>query len=103
MEAIDRACHYLAVGTGNLINTFSPEVVIYGGGVVEATGDLIRDKVLAEIDKYCMPSIRTTVELKSASLGDDSNIYGSLAMIHDAEGTEPKTKKKKDAGKSKKA
>ena len=38
-----------------------------------------------------------------ASLGDDSNIYGSLAMIHDAEGTEPKTKKKKDAGKSKKA
>ncbi len=28
MEAIDRACHYLAVGTGNLINTFSPEVVI---------------------------------------------------------------------------
>ena len=55
-----------------------------------------------EIDKYCMPSIRTTVELKSASLGDDSNIYGSLAMIHDAEGTEPKTKKKKAAGKSKK-
>ena len=103
MEAIDRACHYLAVGTGNLINTFSPEVVIYGGGVVEATGDLIRDKVLAEIDKYCMPSIRTTVELKSASLGDDSNIYGSLAMIHDAEGTEPKTKKKKAAGKAKKA
>ncbi len=84
-EAIDRACHYLAIATGNLINTFSPDVVIYGGGVVEATGDLIRDKVLAEVDRYCMPTIRPTVELKSAALGDDSNIYGSLAMIKDAQ------------------
>ena len=101
MEAIDRACHYLAIGTGNLINTFSPEVVIYGGGVVEATGDLIRDKVLAEVDKYCMTSIRPTVELKTAALGDDSNIYGSLAMIHEAEAT-AKTKSGKKPAAAKK-
>ena len=94
-EAIDRACHYLAVATGNLINTISPDVVIFGGGVVEATGDLFRDKVLEEIDRYCMTSIRPTVELKTAALGDDSNIYGSLAMIHDAE----KSAGKKTAGK----
>ena len=85
MEAVDRACHYLAVGTGNLINTISPDVVIYGGGVIEAVGDLFLEKILKEVDRYCMPSIRSTVELKIASLGDDSNIYGSLAMIEDAE------------------
>ena len=98
-EAVDRACHYLAVATGNLINTISPDVVVFGGGVVEATGDLFRDKVLAEIDRYCMTSIRPTVELKTAALGDDSNIYGSLAMIHDAEGSKPakKTALKKTA------
>lgn len=84
-EAIDRACHYLAIAAGNLINTISPEVVVFGGGVVEATGDLICNKVLEEIDRYCMTSIRPTVELKTAALGDDSNIYGSLAMIKDAE------------------
>ena len=91
-EAVDRACHYLAVATGNLINTISPDVVVFGGGVVEATGNLIRDKVLAEIDRYCMTSIRPTVELKTAALGDDSNIYGSLAMIHDAEDRKPAKK-----------
>ena len=95
MEAMDRACHYLAVATGNLINTISPDVVIYGGGVVEATKDLIRDKVAAEVDRYCMPSIRTTVELKTAALGDDSNIYGSLAMIKEAEGNEKGAKASK--------
>jgi glucokinase len=30
-----------------------------------------------------MPSIRDTVELKIAELGDDSNIYGALAMIEE--------------------
>ncbi len=93
MEAIERACYYLAIGTGNLINTLSPEVVIYGGGVVEATGDMIRDRVAESVDRYCMPSIRATVELKTAELGDDSNIYGSLAMIHEAEAEKKPAKK----------
>ena len=83
VEAVDRACHYLAIATGNMINTISPEVVVYGGGVIEAVGDLFLDKILAEIDRYCMPSIRKTVELKKAALGDDSVIYGALSMIRD--------------------
>ena len=81
VEAVDRACHYLAVATGNMINTISPDIVIYGGGVMEAVGDLFLEKILAEVDRYCMPSIRNTVELKTAALGDDSILYGALAMI----------------------
>ena len=84
VEAVDRACHYLAVATGNMINTISPDIVVYGGGVFEAVGDLLLKKVLAEVDRYCMPSIRPTVEIKNASLGDDSVIYGALALVEDA-------------------
>ncbi len=80
-EAVDRACHYLAVATGNMIDTISPDVVIYGGGVIEAMGEVFLEKVLAEVDRYCMTSIRPTVELKQAALGDDSILYGGLAMI----------------------
>ncbi len=83
-EAVDRACHYLAVATGNMINTISPDAVVYGGGVIEAVGDLFLEKILAEVDRYCMTSIRPTVELKKAALGDDSVLYGALAMIVDA-------------------
>ncbi len=81
MEAVDRACHYLAIATGNQINTFSPDLVLYGGGVMEAMGDLFLEKILAEVDRYCMPQIRKTVDVKIASLGDDSILYGDLAMI----------------------
>jgi len=80
-EAVDRACHYLAIATGNLINTFSPDVVIYGGGVIEAVGDIFLEKIVSEVDRYCMPSIRPTVDLKIADLGDDSILYGALSMI----------------------
>ena len=80
MEAVDRACHYLAIGTGNMINIFSPELVIFGGGVIEAVGDIFLKKILAEVDRYCMPSIRSTVKLANAALGDDSILYGCLAL-----------------------
>jgi glucokinase len=81
VEAVDRACHYLAVASGNLVNTFSPDVVVYGGGVIEAVGDIFLEKILSEVDRYCMPSIRETVEFKKAALGDDSILYGALSMI----------------------
>ena len=81
MEAVDRACHYLAIATGNMINTISPDLVLYGGGIMEAMGELFLGKILAEVDRYCIPSIRPTVELKIASLGDDSILYGDLALI----------------------
>ena len=80
-EAVDRACHWLAVATGNMINTFSPDLILYGGGVIEALGDVFLKKVLAEVDRYCMPQIRSTVEIRTAALGDDSILYGDLAMI----------------------
>jgi glucokinase len=83
MEAVDRACHYLAVATGNLINTFSPDLVVYGGGMIEACGDLFLGKILTELDRYCWPTIRDSVDVKIAALGDDSVLYGDLAMIEE--------------------
>ena len=81
-EAVDRACHWLAVATGSMINTLSPDLVLYGGGVIEAMGNVFLEKVLAELDQYCLLTIRSTVEVKTAALGDDSILYGDLALIH---------------------
>ena len=81
MEAVDRACHWLAVAAGNMINVISPDLILFGGGVIEALGDLFLEKILAEVDRYCMPTIRSTVDIRIADLGDDSILYGDLAMI----------------------
>ncbi len=81
MEAVDRSCHYLAVATGSMINILSPELVLYGGGIMEALGDLFLEKILSEVDRYCMPQIRSVTEIKTAALGDDSVLYGALSLI----------------------
>ncbi len=83
LEAVDRACHYLAVATGNVINIFSPDLVIFGGGIIEAVGDLFMEKILSEVDWYCMPQIRSTTDIKTAALGDDSVLYGALGLIEE--------------------
>ena len=81
IEAVDRACHYLAIATGNMINAISPDIVLYGGGVIEAVGDVFLEKIRAEVDRFCMPSIRETVRIEQAALGDDSVLYGALSLI----------------------
>ena len=82
-EAVDRSCHWLAVATGSLINTFSPDLVLYGGGVIEAVGDLFLEKIKAEVGRYCWPQMLENTELKIAALGDDSVLYGDLALIEE--------------------
>ena len=62
-------------------SVISPDLILFGGGVIEALGDLFLEKILAEVDRYCMPTIRSTVDIKIADLGDDSILYGDLAMI----------------------
>ena len=83
IEAIDRACHYLAVASGSLVNIFSPEMIVYGGGVMEALGDVFLEKIVDQVDAYCMPSIRNSVRFAKAELNDDSILYGALALIED--------------------
>ncbi len=83
IEAINRSCHYLAVASGSLVNIFSPEMIVFGGGVMEALGDVFLEKIVAEVDLYCMPSIRSSVQFVKAELNDDSILYGALALIHE--------------------
>ena len=38
------------------------------------------DMIADHVDAYCMPSIRNTVQFAKAELGDDSVLYGALAL-----------------------
>ena len=41
LKEVHRAAHFLGIGLGSLINVLGPEIVIIGGGVAGALGDLI--------------------------------------------------------------
>ncbi|MCX7922209.1 MAG: ROK family protein [Clostridia bacterium] len=86
IEVLDRAVYYLAAGAGSLINVFNPDMVILGGGVVEAMGDYIMPSFKKHIKRFAMPDILTGTELVKSALGDDAIVYGALAMITNKSG-----------------
>lgn len=81
IEVIDEAAEYLGVGVGNLMTLLGPSVVVLGGGVMEAMGPVLLDRVRAAARQVAFPESsfeQTRIEL--AALGDDAVALGAVAL-----------------------
>ncbi len=86
LEVMDNAIYYLAAGTGNLINIFSPDMVVLGGGVLESLGDYIMPMLKDYVKRFTLPELLKGTEIVRSELGDDAIIYGALAIIKEKKG-----------------
>jgi len=80
VELIENMCLSLAVGTASLLNILNAEKVIFGGGVIEALGDIIIPKIRKYAKRYAMPKILESSTFLAAALKDYSVIYGALYL-----------------------
>jgi len=64
---------------GDVVNLMAPEVVVLGGGLVEAMPDLIVGEVLKAARDRAMPVYRKTFVVRAAELGDDAAVLGAAA------------------------
>jgi len=78
VEVLDFAMERLGVGLAGIINLLNPDLVVLGGGVMEALGEQLLPKIQESAVKYAMPEIYKCVEFKMAKLGDDAGIYGAM-------------------------
>jgi glucokinase len=80
-KATDQEADYLAVGLANLINLFTPDVIVLSGSVMKSA-DLFMDRIRAVIRSGCrfVPAEKTDLTL--ASLGDDTNLIGAARVWH---------------------
>lgn len=79
-KVLRRASRYLGIGFGSLINLFSPEVIVVGGGVVEALGEDFLARARKFAMTYSLPLAGDNVRIVTAALGDDAGVLGSAAM-----------------------
>ena len=78
-EVVDEYIKYLAVGIGNMINIFQPEVFVIGGGVCNEKDYLVKpliEKVMSE--QYYKGDKKTVI--KVAELGNDAGIIGAAML-----------------------
>jgi glucokinase len=74
---------WLGIGIAGFVNTFNPEVVAVGGGVM-AAGDLILDAARHETHLRARSPSRDLAQIKEATLGAKSGLLGAAALARDA-------------------
>lgn len=81
-EAVGQAQRYLALLVANLVNALDPQMVVFGGGVVEALGDAflqpIRDMAQPS---YLQKRGAGQISITPAKLGDHAGVLGGAALI----------------------
>ena len=79
-ELVSRLGYYFGVGLANLVNIFNPELILVGGGVAKM-GDLLLQPAIKVVKERAFSTSANAVEIKPATLGDDSGILGAVAFI----------------------
>ncbi len=77
---IESASEYIGIATANLINILGPEVVVLGGGVIEALADEMMGVIVETAQDYAMPGTMKGVEIIASKLGDSAGITGGAVL-----------------------
>src|SRR6266568_4448062 len=77
---IEGAAEYIGIATANLVNILNPEVVVLGGGVIEALADEMMSVIVETTKDYAMPGALKGVEIIASKLGDNAGITGAAVM-----------------------
>lgn len=83
LEAIEIAAKYLGIAVAAGLNILNPEMVVFGGGLVEALGNDFIAKIQTYITIYSVPHATDNCSFKLSSLGDDACLYGALTLVED--------------------
>jgi glucokinase len=83
-EIIRDAARWLGVAIGNVVNLLGPDVVILGGGLVEAMPELYVEEVERSAMARVMPSFEGSFKVVAAELADDATVMGAAAWAQDA-------------------
>lgn len=81
IEAMDRFTDYLGLGIGIVMNTFNPDLILIGGGVIDAFGSSLLRIVHEKAKQHTLSGIYSQTDVKKSKLSDDAVIYGAYHLI----------------------
>lgn len=81
---VEEAAEYTGIAVANLMNIFNPEIVVLGGGVIEALEDEMLAIIIETARDYAMPGTSKGVEIIATSLADQAGIVGGAVLARRA-------------------
>lgn len=84
-QIVQDAARWLGIGVAAVINLMNPDIVVLGGGLVEALPELYLKGVAAGARENEMRSFHDTYKIAVAKLGDDASVKGAAAWARHRE------------------
>jgi glucokinase len=82
-KIVEDAAEYIGIAVANLVNLLNPEVVVLGGGVMEALSDEMMPHIIKSAKAHIMPGLFKNVEIIPSKLGDNAGITGAAVLARD--------------------
>jgi len=79
-QIIEEAAEYTGIAVANIINIMNPQVVVLGGGVIDALGDEMMAIILETAQDYGMSGATKGVDIVASKRGDDAGIVGGAVL-----------------------
>jgi glucokinase len=84
IEAIIRtAGEHIGIAVAAAVNLLAPEIVVLGGGLVEAMPSLFVESVSQSARDRVMPSFEQSFQIVAAALGDEASVMGAAAWARE--------------------
>jgi glucokinase len=91
-EVLGAASEVIGYACLTVRHLLDPEVIVLGGGVVEACADFVMPIVQGVVDSDALPGAREGGRIVESELGDDAGVLGAAALamaaLEDADGDE---------------
>jgi glucokinase len=81
---VRRAAHDLGIAIASMVNLLAPDVVVLGGGLVEAMPRLYVEEVRRAVREQAMRTYAQSTRVVAAKLGDDATVMGAAALASEA-------------------
>ncbi|MGA2174029.1 MAG: ROK family protein [Verrucomicrobiota bacterium] len=83
-KIVEEAAEYTGIAVANLINVFNPQIVVLGGGVIDALGDEMMAIIVETAEDYSMSGTNKGIEIVASKEGDDAGIIGAGVLARRA-------------------
>ena len=83
LRAVDETVRYLGMGVANLISLLNPEIIVLGGGLMQA-GDLFLKPLRREVRDWAQPLAVQSARIELTQLGEDAGLLGAARIALEA-------------------
>ncbi len=80
---VRNAAQHLGWAIAGVVNLLAPDVVILGGGLVEAMPNLILGEARKAVEARAMKTFTKSLKIVTAQLGDDATAMGAAALAEE--------------------